>query len=88
MLAEERRTTNSYIIEIGSDNREGKNKAVAHDGVIAQEKENQLVLSLRPVGFSHLLRILLSLRSSERRRGTLHLKRNPIDLKRCSNQAK
>ncbi|KAG6600651.1 hypothetical protein SDJN03_05884, partial [Cucurbita argyrosperma subsp. sororia] len=55
---EERRTTNSYIIEIGSDNREGKNKAVAHDGVIAQEKENQLVLSLRPVGFSHLLRIL------------------------------
>ncbi|KAG6600466.1 hypothetical protein SDJN03_05699, partial [Cucurbita argyrosperma subsp. sororia] len=28
VLAEESRTTNSYVIEICSDNREGRNKAV------------------------------------------------------------
>ncbi|KAG6600176.1 hypothetical protein SDJN03_05409, partial [Cucurbita argyrosperma subsp. sororia] len=59
VLAEESRTTNSYVIEFCSDNREGKNKAVVLDEVIAWATEKQFVLSLRLVGFSHLLGILV-----------------------------
>ena len=51
VLAEESRTTNSYVSEICSSNREGKNNAVALDEVIAWTTEKQLVLSLMPVGF-------------------------------------
>ncbi|KAG7015246.1 hypothetical protein SDJN02_22880, partial [Cucurbita argyrosperma subsp. argyrosperma] len=39
VLAEEKRTANSYVIAIGSDNRVGKNKAVALDEVIAWQKK-------------------------------------------------
>ena len=59
VLAEENRTTNSYVIEFCSDNREGKNKAVVLDEVIAWATEKQFVLWLRLVGFSHLLGILV-----------------------------
>ena len=53
VLAEERKTTNSYVIEIRADNGERKNEAVALDEVITWAKEKQFVLSLRSVGFSN-----------------------------------
>ncbi|KAG7011932.1 hypothetical protein SDJN02_26840, partial [Cucurbita argyrosperma subsp. argyrosperma] len=65
VLAEESRTMNSYVSEICSSNREGKNNAVALDEVIAWTTEKQLVLSLRPVGFSHLLGILMEVENMD-----------------------
>ncbi|XP_022977832.1 uncharacterized protein LOC111478006 isoform X2 [Cucurbita maxima] len=51
---EERKTTNSDVIEIGADNGEGKNETVALDEVIAWAKEKQFVLSLRLDGTIHV----------------------------------